>query len=246
MNRRAWIARFCWIVLVMLACGAARGGDVAVVSHVSIVSDKTEDVSSLEAWKRSFIKEGMTDQQKAMAVWQSVLKFRHQDVPPDEFLESAGHPHDPIKDFNVYGYGQCCCASANLENLARYAGLESRGWAITQHSVPEVKWDGAWHMLDGSLMTYFPKADGQPAGVEEMMGNIKAWYAANPTFKGNDGALRKFMRGGNWRTGPELLRNCPAYDNNGWLPAATHGWYSTMQEYGNPEKSYVYEYGTVL
>jgi hypothetical protein len=218
----------------------------AVVSHVSVVSDKTEDVTSLEAWRRSFIKEGMTDQQKAMAVWQSVLKFRHQEIPPEEFLESAGHPHDPIKDFNVYGYGMCCCASANLENLARFAGLEARGWGIIQHSVPEVKWAGAWHMLDGSLMTYFPKADGQPVGVEEITSNIKAWYAANPTFKGDDAALRKYMRGGNWRTGPELLRNCPAYDNNGWLPAATHGWYSTMQEYADPAKTFVYEYGTAL
>src|SRR3982751_2375626 len=100
----------------------------AVVSHINIISDKTEDVSSLEAWRKSFIKDGMTDQQKAMAVWQTVVKFRHQEAPPDEFLENSSPPHDPIKDFNVYGYGQCCCASANIENLARFAGLETRGW----------------------------------------------------------------------------------------------------------------------
>lgn len=218
----------------------------AVVSHVSVVSDKTQDVSSLEAWRRSFIKEGMTDQQKAMAVWQSVITFRHQDNPPEEFLESSGHPHDPIKDFNVYGYGQCCCASANLEALARYAGLEARGWAIIAHSVPEVRWDGAWHMLDGSLMTYFPKGDGQLAGVEEITGSVKAWYGENPKLKGNDGGLRKYMAGGGWRKGPELLRSCPAYDENGWLPAATHGWYATMQEYAEPSKTFVYEYGSAL
>ena len=78
-----------------------------------------------------------------MAVWQSVVKFRHQESPPDEFLEISSHPHDPIKDFNVYGYGQCCCASANIENLARFAGLEARGWGIIAHSVPEIKWAGA-------------------------------------------------------------------------------------------------------
>lgn len=225
---------------------AAGAETPAVVSHVSVVSDKTEDVSSLEAWRRSFIKEGMTDQQKALAVWQSVVKFRHQDNPPDEYLESSGHPHDPIKDFNVYGYGQCCCASANVEALARYAGLEARGWGLIAHSVPEVRWDGAWHMLDGSLMTYFPRADGELAGVEEITGSVKAWYGENPKLKGNDGGLRKYMTGGGWRKGPELLRNCPAYDENGWLPAATHGWYATMQEYGEPSKTFVYEYGTAL
>lgn len=220
--------------------------DSAIVSHISITSDKTEDVSSLEAWKKSFIKPGMTDQQKAMAVWQSVVKFRHQEIPPDEFLEASIHPHDPIKDFNVYGYGQCCCASANLENLARYAGLEARGWGIVGHSVPEVKWDGNWHMLDASLITYFPKPDGQLAGVTEIAQNIKQWYQANPKYKGDGNLLAKFMTGGNWKTGPELLRNCPSYDNNGWLPAATHGWYSTMQEYADPAKTFVYEYGTAL
>src|SRR4051812_15601951 len=167
--------RVCRLLLLLSLTSvplAAAGAEPVVVSHVSLVSDKTEDVSSLEAWRRSFIKEGMTDQQKAMAVWQSVVKFRHQDNPPDEFLEAAGHPHDPIKDFNVYGYGQCCCASANLEALARYAGLEARGWGLIGHSVPEVRWGGAWHMLDGSLMTYFPKADGQPAGVEEITASV--------------------------------------------------------------------------
>src|SRR5207248_574622 len=91
-----------------------------VVSHVKIMSDKVDDVSSLEAWKHSFIKDGMTDSQKAMAVWESVVRYRHQEIPPNEFLNNETHPHDPIKDFNVYGYGQCCCASANIEALARY------------------------------------------------------------------------------------------------------------------------------
>jgi len=235
-----------FFVLVGLCCFDVLAAESAIVSHISVTSDKTEDVSSLEAWKKSFIKDGMSDEQKAMAVWQSVVKFRHQETPPDEFLEAGMHPHDPIKDFNVYGYGQCCCASANVENLARYAGLEARGWGIIGHSVPEVKWGGAWHLLDGSLIAYFPKNDGQLAGVSEIAQNISQWYQANPKLKGNENALAKFMQRGNWKTGPELLRNCPSYDNNGWLPAATHGWYSTMQEYGDPAKTFPYEYGTAL
>jgi hypothetical protein len=54
------------------------------------------------------------------------------------------------------------------------------------------------------------------------------------------------MTAGGWRKGPELLRSCPAYDENGWLPAATHGWYATMQEYAEPSKTFQYEYGTAL
>src|SRR3954466_1014132 len=161
---------FAWapaILALGTLCNAFCAEGAGVVSHVKVLSDKVEDVSSLEAWKKSFIKPGMTDQEKAVAVWKSVVMFRHQDSPPNEFLEED-NPHDPIKDFNVYGYGQCCCASANIENLARYAGLEARGWGIIAHSVPEIKWGGDWHMLDASLITYFPKNDGQLAGVSEI------------------------------------------------------------------------------
>ena len=35
---------------------------VGVVSHVKVLSDKVRDVSSMEAWKRSFIRDDMTDE----------------------------------------------------------------------------------------------------------------------------------------------------------------------------------------
>src|SRR5439155_4999171 len=54
--------------------------------------------------------------------------------------------------------------------------------------------------------------------------------------------LEKFMQRGGWKSGPPLLAASPFYDTNGWLPAATHGWYSTMQEYDRPTSG-IYEYG---
>jgi len=238
-----------WIVMVLgvmavSAPAAPPSGQppVGIVSHVKVLSDKVEDVSSLEAWKKSFIKEGMGDEQKGLAVWRTVVAFRHQDAPPDELLQNEQNVHDPIKTFNVYGYGMCCCASSNIEALARYAGLEARGWAINLHSVPEVFWDGGWHMLDASLIGYFPKADGKIAGVEELVAGVKDWYAKNPEYKGNDKKLRGFMVNGGWRKGPEILSRAPTYDDNGWWPAATHGWYSTMQEFSGATL-FGYEYG---
>jgi hypothetical protein len=202
-----------------------------VVSHIKVLSDKVEDVSSLEAWKKSFIKDGMTDREKAMAVWTSVVKFQVQDDPPNEFLQAGDNVLDPIKLANVYGYSFCSVASANVQALARYAGLQARGWTIHGHVVPEVFWDGRWHMLDASLVNYFPKADGQLAAVEEIVAGVKEWLAQRPGVKGDDGALRAFMGNRGWRNGPPLLARSPFYDDNGWLPAGTHGWYSTMQEY---------------
>lgn len=236
------------LVLASLAATtlATAAEDAGVVSYVKVLSDKVEDVSSLEAWKKSFIKDGMSDKEKALKCWESVFKFRHQDAPPREYLSDEEHPHDVIKCWNVYGYGQCCCASANLCALARTVGLQARGWGIIAHSVPEVYFDGGWHMLDSSLMTYFPKPDGNIASVDELTSGVMEWHEKNPGFKGDDKKLGQFMRNLGWKKGPEVLTNCPVYDNNGWFMAATHGWYSTMGEYADKKKTFVYEYGHAL
>jgi hypothetical protein len=241
-TRFAGIVSIAVFILQANSLRAVEPGPVGIVSHVKVLSDKIEDVSSLDAWQKSFIKEGMSDEKKALAIWETVLKFRHQDAPPQE-LFLTGCVHDPIKTFNVYGYGQCCCASSNIAALSRHLGLQARGWGINAHSVPEVSWDQgkSWHMFDASLLTYFPKADGQIAGVEELVAGVQGWYEKNPALRKDNDKLAKFMGGGGWKKGPDILSRCPFYDNNGWFLAATHGWYSTMQEYDC--KPFVYEYG---
>ncbi len=223
---------------------------VGVVSHVKVVTNKVPDVSSLEAWKRSFLKDGMTDEEKALAAWRTTVMFQHQDVPPREYLHQEDVVQDPIKVFNVYGYSFCSVASGDVAALARYAGLKARGWGINAHSVPEVYWDGAWHMLDASLINYFPRPDGTIAGVDEIMAAVREWYEKNPGFKGNDAKLRALQSGDGWtgwRQGPPLLTRSPLLDAGGWWPARTHGWYSTMQEYdgtySKDRKPFLYEYG---
>lgn len=221
------------LLLLAVCCAAftVRAADPVVVSHIKVLSDKVPDFSSLEAWTKSVIKDGMSDEEKAMAIWRSVASFQYQDAPPNEYLHHGDNVLDPLKMANVYGYSFCSVASANMQALARAAGLKARGWTINAHVVPELFWNGSWHLLDASLLNYFPRADGQPASVEEIVAAVKEWYAAHPEFKGNEAKLREFMRGGGWRKGPELLSRSTAFDENGWLPAATHGWYSSMQEY---------------
>jgi hypothetical protein len=134
--------------------------------------------------------------------------------------------------------------------LARYAGLKARGWAINQHSVPEVFWNGSWHMLDASLINYFTKPDGTIASVEDIMSAVQDWHAKNPGYLGNEDKLQALQRADGWtgwKRGPDLLARCSFYDAQGWWPARTHGWHSTMLEYdgtyGKDRKAYLYEYG---
>ncbi len=229
-----------------LASSVEPPRQVGVVSHIKVLSDKVADVSSLEAWKKSFIKDGMSPQQKAIAIWRSNVALVYQDAPPIEFLHE-GCVHDAIKDFNVYGYGMCCCASARVEQLARYLGMPARGHAINSHSVPEVFWDGRWHLLDASLVNYFNRADGSITSVADVCQEVQGWLRDHPGLKGDNKQLVQFQQAGGWsgwKNGPSLLTNCQFYDWAGWWPAKTHGWYSTMQEFdGSHNTPFPYEYG---
>src|SRR5690242_16874446 len=87
---------------------------VGVVCHVKVVSDKVTDMTNLETWKKAIIKDGMTDAQKAMAVWKTVRTFQHQEAPPNEYLQNELAVQDPFKIFNVYGYSLCSIASCDV------------------------------------------------------------------------------------------------------------------------------------
>ncbi|MEA2707571.1 MAG: hypothetical protein QOF78_172 [Phycisphaerales bacterium] len=217
---------------------------VGVVSHINLVSDKSPDVSTLEAWKKSYIKDGMTDQEKAIAIFNTIVRYRHQANPPREYLSSemaGGHVHDPLKSFHVYGYGQCCCASAEVQGLARYLGMKTRGRPVTVHSVAEVYCDNGWRLIDPSVMNYHVKEDGKLASVDEIHAAVDEWLKKNPDFaqgeiKDRDTKLRKFAKNEGWKQGPPLLAKADEfYGKNGVNSAGWHGWPSTMIEYSKVE-----------
>ena len=223
------------LVVMALLVGLVQAEPApVVVSNVKVVSDKVKDVSSIEAWKKSYIDDKKTDRQKALACFETVVAHQHQETPPHEFLQQEGVILDPIKIFNVYGYSFCSVAAGELCALAQHVGLKARGWTINCHCVPEVFFDGKWALLDASLINYFPQADGSIASVEEICQSVQGWLKEHPELKGNDKALREFHfadQKTGWKRGPELLARCPFYNERGWWPAGTHGWYSTMQEY---------------
>src|SRR5688572_22747138 len=238
-----------FLLIFALAPAAARAqvtqaGPVGVVSHVNLASDKSPDISTLDAWKKSFIKEGASEQEKAIAIFNTIVRYRHQASPPCEFTTSemaGGHVHDPLKSFHVYGYGQCCCAAAEVQALARYMGMKTRGRPITVHSVAEVYCDNGWRLIDPSVMNYHVKEDGRLASVDEIHQAVDEWLKKNPDFaqgeiKDRDKKLRTFAKNGGWKQGPELLsKSDDFYGKHGVNTAGWHGWSSTMIEYSKVE-----------
>ncbi len=223
---------------VALATGAEQSasnpaGPVGVVSNIKVLSDKVPNVSSLEAWKKSFIKDEMSDKEKALAVFNTEVTFQQADAPPFEYLQREDSVLDPIKLFNVYGYTLCSVSSANMMCLARYVGLPARCFTINNHVVPEFFYDKAWHMFDADLIEYFPKADGSIASIQEIVDGVAKWKAAHPDYATVNKASRyAYMAKPGWKTGPDILLRNPFYDDMGWLPCAEFAWGDTMLQFG--------------
>ncbi len=225
------------LLLVVLASFAAAS-EVGVVSNIVVLSDKVADVSSLAAWKKSFISDGMSDAEKALAIWRSVAMHQYQNEPPQEFVDNQDNVSDVIKLMNVYGYSFCGIAAGEILALSRSCGLEARACTINSHVVAEIFHDGGWHLYDASLINRFPKGDGQHASVTELCNEVSLWRKAHPELA-EVGKLVEFMTaddGTRWRTrGPEILTRCPTIsvmDRVGFYPANSHDWATgTMQEY---------------
>src|SRR5947209_15613508 len=156
---RNGLALFAAVAGMALCAGAVAAGDAPTsgggrVNNLKVLSDRIDDVTTAENVLKSFVRPGMTDAERAKALWAAAVRYRHQTTPPNEYLSAEWEAHDPVKLFNVYGYCMCCCSSALVAALNRLDGRPCRGRILNGHSVPEVYYGGGWHMFDASLITW--------------------------------------------------------------------------------------------
>ena len=74
------------------------------VNNLKVLSDKIDDITTVENLLKSFTKPGMSDADRAKGIWTAAVKYRHQTAPPNEHLSADWEAHDPVKLLNVYGY----------------------------------------------------------------------------------------------------------------------------------------------
>jgi hypothetical protein len=221
----------------------ARADEAAVVGGIHVVSNRTEDLSRFEAWRKSATKDGMTDEQKVLAAWETTVKFRHHDANPAEYLGlTEVGTIDAFKLFNVYGYCGGTAAQSAFLQLVRQLGFEARKFTVNRWEVPEVRYGGAWHMFDPAMICYFRKADGAVASVEELVAAVKEWHGKNPGLLGDDKKIREFQASPGFKSGPALLASCPTYDARGNFTLNFFGWFSAMILYDGSNKTpFLYE-----
>lgn len=142
----------------------ANVGDDVVVNPRVVVNDKRKWFT-IDEMMAEIVTPEMTDREKALAIWQFLVANRYHDQPAHNDIEL----HDPVRYLNVYGYGFCDDSATNLMVLAERAGLKGRVWGLDGHVVPEVFFDGGWHVLDPDGEIYYLEDDGHTiAGVETL------------------------------------------------------------------------------
>jgi hypothetical protein len=154
----------CVAVLLLVGGLAGRSGEGGMRTP-RLLREGQIDTSSVESIIKGIIKPGMSQKQKAMAVYKFLIKVGWHWGParegPNKKSYDYGVVYDPIKLINVYGYGYCFQNRASAEALWEAAGLEARSAGISGHSIAEVFYDGAWHFLDTDQRGYCLLPDGK-------------------------------------------------------------------------------------
>lgn len=150
--------RFASLLLSVLVLLVLAGVSSAEVCNVKVVTDANPDYYDMPSMIRSISAkwEEPRDKVWAMFYWNHVA--RRQTAP----MQLHGFElTDPIRQFNDYGYTQCSTISGINCAIWDAMGLKAKFWDISLHTVAEVYYDDAWHLIDNSLSTTYTKCDGK-------------------------------------------------------------------------------------
>jgi hypothetical protein len=143
-------------------CPCAR----ADLYNVKVVTDASPDYYDVNSLIRSATSRWAKDSEKcwAMFYWNHI--GRRQTTP---MIVHGVECTDPIRQFNDYGYTMCSTVAGINCSIWDAMGYPVKFWDITAHTVPEVKYDGRWHVYDNSMSALYTLCDGVTiAGVKDI------------------------------------------------------------------------------
>jgi hypothetical protein len=121
------------------------------------------DFSSLKAIVEDVVSPGMTDGEKALALWRFVME--------NCYLGEWGTSLDGLEHLNVYGYGYCGTFASVLEALWWAASLKARHVNTGNHAATEVFYDNDWHYIDANTRNFLLNKDNQTIASLEALNN---------------------------------------------------------------------------
>jgi hypothetical protein len=109
----------------------------------------------------SAVKPGMTDREKAHALWFQQIRHRYHWAGDNNELG------DPVKVFNIYGHNTCGNDSICLAGLWKRAGLKVTPARVVGHCVTQCFFDGRWNLFDGDMHSMYLLRDNRTVASEQ-------------------------------------------------------------------------------
>jgi len=109
----------------------------------------------------SAVKPGMSDKEKALALWFQEIQFRYHAGGDNRELG------DPVKVFNSYGHSTCGNDSICLAGLWKKAGLPAAPARGVGHCITQVFYEDRWHLLDGDQAVLYLLRDNETIAGEQ-------------------------------------------------------------------------------
>jgi hypothetical protein len=109
----------------------------------------------------SAVKPGMTDREKAHALWFQEICHRYHWAGDNNELG------DPVKVFNIYGHNTCGNDSICLAGLWKRAGLKVTPARVVGHCVTQAYFDGRWNLFDGDMHSMYLLRDNHTVACEQ-------------------------------------------------------------------------------
>jgi hypothetical protein len=107
------------------------------------------------------VEPGMTDREKAFALWFQEIRHRYH------WSGDNAELGDPVKVFNVYGHNTCGNDSICLAGLWKQAGLKVTPARVVGHCVSQCYFDGRWNLFDGDMHSMYLLRDNRTIACEQ-------------------------------------------------------------------------------
>jgi len=125
------------------------------------LSNGRNELRTLKEIVDAAVTPGMTDREKALALWFQETRYRYH------FDGDNNELGDPVKIYNIYGHNTCGNDSIALAGLWRKAGLKVAPARLVGHCVTQAWFDDRWNLLDGDQHQMFLLRDNHTLAGEQ-------------------------------------------------------------------------------
>jgi hypothetical protein len=125
------------------------------------LSNGRNDFRTLDEIVAAAVTPGMTEREKAFALWFQEIRHRYH------WQGDNAELGDPVKVFNIYGHNTCGNDSICLAGLWKRAGLKVTPARVVGHCVSQAFFDERWNLFDGDMHSMYLLRDNRTVASEQ-------------------------------------------------------------------------------